>query len=138
MTSVRAGPPGLPGPPGPPGNPLLPPGWLTNQASRIDHAAQAIDRHGQRIESLQLSFDELRTESHEGTAIAIALGSMHIPYNRDRAFGLRLGHYRSGDAVALAGAFRLPEKTRAVVDVGIAYGFDYSQTRINASLTWRW
>ena len=109
-----------------------------DQAGGLDDAAMAMDRHGRRIDSLQLAFEDLRAESHEGTAIAIALGSMHIPRGRDRAFGLRLGHYRSGDAIAAAGAFRLPERTRAEVKVGVAYGFDYAQTRMNASVTWRW
>ena len=80
----------------------------------------------------------MRAQSHEGTAIAIALGGLHLPYNRDMAFGLRMGHYRSGDAVALAGAFRLPGNTRTVINVGFAYGFDFYQTRLNASLAWQW
>ena len=97
-----------------------------------------MDRHDRRIESLQLSFDNLRTESHEGAAMAIALGGMRIPDNRDLALGVRLGHYRSADAIAAAGAFRLPETTRAVVRVGVAYGFEQSRTRMSASIVWRW
>lgn len=104
-----------------------------------------VGEHGRQIDSLRLSFDELRAESHEGTAIAIALGGMQIPYSKDAAFSLRLGHYRSGFAISAAGAFRLsagsfflPEDVSTVVDLGIAQGLDYSQTGSTAGITWSW
>lgn len=128
------GPPGPggggPGPPGPPG----PPGSFTSQADRV------IDgQTRQRIESLRHSLNELRSESHQETAIAIALGGVRIPYDNDAAFGVRLGQFRSANAVAATGAFRLPEETGgAVAKVGVAYGFDQPQTRMKVSLTWRW
>ena len=118
--------------------PVLREGRFTSLASRVDDAARTVERHGQEIDSLHLLFDGLRSESHEGAAIAIALGSMRIPRDRDRAVGVRLAHYRSGDAIAVSGAFRLPERTRAVVSLGIAYGFEYHQKRMNVRLAWRW
>ncbi len=94
---------------------------------------------------MQLSFNDLRAELHEETAMAIALGGMRIPYNKERAFSVRLGHYRSGNAIASAAAFRLPagalflpDTISSEVNVGIAYGFDYSQTRLSMSFAWRW
>ena len=104
-----------------------------------------VSEHGQQISSLRLSFDELRSESHEGTAVAVALGGMHIPYSKDSAFSLRLGHYRSGLAISAAGAFRLPagafrlpEDVSTVVDVGVAHGLEYHQTGSTAGITWGW
>jgi len=110
----------------------------------VDEAFSEVTRHSQQIRSLELSFNELRTESREETAISIALGGLRIPYNKDRAFGVRVGHYESSNAVAAAGAFRLskafllPERFRAEVNIGSAYGFDYSQARVSAGITWRW
>ena len=111
-----------------------------------------VDEQGRRIDSLQLSFEGLRAESHEGTAIAISLGGMQIPHGKDSAFSLRLGHYRSGLAVAASGAFRLPPgafslpdgtfgltgDVATVVDFGVAHGMEYSRTGSTAGITWGW
>ena len=123
----------------------MPEGWLADQQRRVDGVVGGVDEQGRRIRSLQLSFNELRAESHEGTAIAIALGGMHIPHGKDRAFALRLGHYRSGLAVSAAGAFRLPpsalglpQAVTTVVDLGVAHGMEYSRTGSTAGITWGW
>ena len=107
--------------------------------------AGSIDEQGRRIDSLQLSFEGLRAESHEGTAIAISLGGMQIPHGKNSAFSLRLGHYRSGLAVAASGAFSLPTRTfgltedvTTVVDFGVAHGMEYSRTGSTAGITWGW
>ncbi len=130
------GPAGPPGPPGPAAS--LPEGWLANQQQRIDEMLKGLDGYGSSLDSLQHSFSRLRSESHEGTAIAIALGGMRLPQDKDRAISLRLGHFRSKSAIAAGGAFRLLEEPNVVLDFGISQGLDYSQTGGSAGITWSW
>ncbi len=134
-----AGPPGPPGPPGPTGA-AGPPGTASlasNRLTALEGRINGLEQYGSQIGSLHLSFDELRAESHEATAIAIALGGVRIPRNQQGAFSLRLGNFRSGNALAAAGAFRLPESP-VVIDLGISHGFEYSQTGFAAGVTWSW
>ena len=95
-----------------------------------------------QINSLQQSFDGLQAESREGTAIAITLGGMHVPDGRERAITLRLGNFRSGNAIAAGGAFRLPDSQPTgpdvVVDFGISHGLEYSQNGGSVGITWSW
>lgn len=82
--------------------------------------------------------NDLRDETQEATALAIALGGLRIPYDKDNAFSMRLGNFRSGNAIAAAGAFRLSADPNVVLDIGAAWGVEYHQTGVSAGITWSW
>ena len=85
-----------------------------------------------------MRLSDLRDETQEATAIAIALGGLRVPYGKENAFSMRLGNFRSGNAVAAAGAFRLSTDPDVVLDFGAAWGVEYHQTGITAGITWSW
>ena len=66
------------------------------------------------------------------------MGGLHVPYDKDGAFSMRVGNFRGESAIAAQGAFRLSADPDVVVDIGAAYGVEYSQTGFKAGITWSW
>ncbi len=88
------------------------------------------------IEGLQYQFHRLRGETREATAIAIALGGVDVPIDRDRTVTVQFGHYEGDNAVALGAAFRLNENWQT--EVGASLGLRYKQTGFRAGMTYEW
>lgn len=97
-----------------------------------------VDDSRRRIDSLRIDIAGLRDESQEATAIAIALGGLRIPYDKDQAFSMNIGNFRGKNAVSAQGAFRLSADPDVVVDIGAAHGLEYHQTGFKAGITWSW
>ena len=97
-----------------------------------------INNNRERIHSLHIGLNDLRDESREATAVAIALGNLRIPYEKDRAFSIRIGHFMGENAIAAQGAFRVSKEPDVVIDLGIGQGAKYSQTGVSAGITWAW
>ena len=120
------------GPPGPPGE--FPPSALV----RITEFTERSENNSNRLEKLRIDLGGLRDRSREGTAMALALGGLRIPYNKDRSFSMRFGQFMGETAIAAQGAFRVSEDPDVTVDVGAAYGVHYSQSGFTAGFTWSW
>ncbi len=80
----------------------------------------------------------MHSQSREGTAIALSLGGLRIPIDKDSAFAVRYGQFEGELAFSAQGAFRLSSDPDVAVDVGAAYGVNHRQTGITAGFTWSW
>ena len=78
----------------------------------------------------------LRSESQEGTAVAIALGGLRMPANKDNALSLRYGRFENEQAIAAQAGFRL--RDNLTVDFGVSHGFEYSQRGYSAGFVLSW
>ena len=103
-----------------------------------DESQEAAASNAGAVRALRIDLDDLRDESQEAAAIAIALGGLRIPYDKDRAFSMRIGHFRGESAIAAQGAFRLDTDPDVVFNIGAAHGIEYSQTGFTAGITWSW
>ncbi len=105
---------------------------------RITELVKQADDNSGRIEKLRIELGGLRDKSREGTAMALALGGLRIPYNKDKSFSMRFGQFMGETAIAAQGAFRVSSDPDVTVDVGAAYGVHYSQSGFTAGFTWSW
>ena len=111
---------------------------FTELRERIRTQRVEINNNRERIRTLRIDLDNLSDESQEATAIAIALGGLRIPYDKDRAFSMNIGSFRGENAIAAQGAFRLSTDPDVVIDLGAAHGIEYNQTGFKAGITWSW
>ena len=95
-----------------------------------------IQENRANIETLQHQYRNLRARSREGTALAIALGGIHVPVDKDRSVSLRFGYFESEEALALGGSFRLEENWQ--IDFGMGHGLRYEQRGYSGGLSYSW
>ena len=88
------------------------------------------------IRALNAKYRVLRSENREATAVALALGGMQVPLDRDNAVSMRFGNFEGESALAAAGAFRINENWRA--DFGVAYGLRHNQLGYSGGITFSW
>ncbi|MGR3913835.1 MAG: hypothetical protein OD918_04815 [Gammaproteobacteria bacterium] len=94
---------------------------------------------GAVIAGLQDNWEDIQTlrgESREGSAIAIALGGLHIPPNKTNAISMRYGRFEDQSAIAAQAGFRL--RDNLTFDLGVSHGFDYSQRGYSAGFVLSW
>ena len=63
---------------------------------------------------------------------------MRLPYDKDRAFSIRIGTYKGETAIGALGAFRLSTDPDVTLDFGGAFGIEHSQKGVTAGITWSW
>ena len=97
---------------------------------------QDIDANRRDIDKLQYRFRDLRNEAREATAIAIALGNIDIPADKERAVSVDLGHFRDASALALGGAVRVKENWQ--VNFGAAMGLNREQLGLTTGARYAW
>ena len=115
----------------------------TDAAAREAAVTGAVIRNDERIaanrrdiEGLRHSFHRLRGETRESTAIAIALGGVDLPIDKDRSVTVQFGNYEGANALALGAGFRLSDGWQ--VEFGAAIGLRYNQTGFRAGMTYGW
>ena len=112
-------------------------GMIEQNTLGIRQNALGIMDNARAIQALHVDFESLRGESREGSAVAIALGGMHvIPDGKGKSLSLRYGYFEGENAVAAGGAFRLHKDW--IVDLGVSYGTRYEQTGFGAGLNFSW
>lgn len=95
-----------------------------------------IRQNRESIETLRHQYRNLRGQSREGTALAIALGGIHVPVDKDRSVSLRFGYFESEEALALGASFRLEENWQ--IDFGMGHGLRYEQRGYSGGLSYSW
>ena len=95
---------------------------------------QNIEKNRQDIAGLRDEDYRLRNRSREGTALAIALGGIHFPLDKDRSVSLRFGRFEGEEALALGASFRLRENWQ--IDFGMGRGLSYRQNGYSAGLSY--
>ncbi len=98
--------------------------------------AGAVHENRQDIDALQYRFRIMGNEMREATAVAIALGSIHIPMDSARAVSVQLGHFRDANALAVGGGVRVDESWH--VNFGASLGLSYQQLGLRASVGYAW
>ena len=109
-----------------------------NSDERVRTAAVygSISANEREIRALNAKYRALRSENREGTAVALALGGIYLPKDKDNAINMRFGHFEGESALAAAGAFRINENWWA--DFGVAYGLRHNQLGYSGGVTFSW
>ena len=97
-----------------------------------------IQKNWELIRDNTKRIDELKHDSREGTAIAIALSGIggQIPQNKTANMQLRAGHFEGENALAIGAAFKFNESIS--INFGGAFGLKRSQQGYGGGVTVSW